>query len=147
MPLSVRLNWTSFDGGVGETAGAGHRLVAGGHLRRRVDVEVALLDEPGDELVEQLGELLGALAIVLAVAAERLEHLGGELPALHQRVEDRLAQRVDASDPARRPCRPSTGSACSPPANPDCSRKSASLSSSDWRSMASAISGLNLPYV
>ena len=31
----------------------------------------------------------------------------------------------------------------SPPAKPDCSRKSASLSSSDWRSTASASSGLN----
>ena len=89
MPLSVRLNCTELRGGVREAALARHRLVAGRHLRRRLDVEIAFVDEPLHELVEQLGEL--RLGLLVAVAAQRLEHLGRELSALHQRVEDRLA--------------------------------------------------------
>ena len=58
-----------------EAAGARDRLVAGGHLRRRFDVEVALVDQPLDEVVEQLGELALRSRLV-AVAAQRLEHLG-----------------------------------------------------------------------
>ena len=70
-----------------------HRLVPGRHLRRRVEVEVALVDQPLHEIVEQLGEL--RLRLLVAVAAQRLEHLGRELAALHQRFEDRLPQRVE----------------------------------------------------
>ena len=77
-----------------ESAGAGDGLVPRGHLRRRVDVEIALFHELGDDVVEELRELLGALPIILAVAAQRLEHLGGELSAFHEGVEDRLAERI-----------------------------------------------------
>ena len=62
--------------------------MTGRHLRRRVDVQVALGGESLHEFVEQLGEL--RLRFLVAVAAQRLEHLGRELAALDQRVEDRL---------------------------------------------------------
>ena len=97
MPFSVRLNctcapppapgprarpWT------GSPAG-----ICGGWL----EVEVALVDQPLDELVEQLGELrsISWSCSRRRLAAQRLEHLGGELARLHQRLEDRLLQRVE----------------------------------------------------
>ena len=43
--------------------------------------------------VEQLGEFL--LGKLVAVAAEGFEHVGGELAALDERVEDCLLQRVE----------------------------------------------------
>jgi hypothetical protein len=60
-----------------------------------MEIEEPLLDETLDDLVEELGEARGALAVIVAVAAERVEHLGGELPAVHERLQDRLAQRVE----------------------------------------------------
>ena len=79
--------------GLCQAARSGHRLVSGRHLGRVVDVEVALFDQPLDELIEQLRQL--CLAFLVVAAAERLEHLGRELPALHQRVENRLLEGVE----------------------------------------------------
>jgi hypothetical protein len=67
--------------------------MARGHHRRRVELEVALLDQSLHELVEQLRELL--LAFLVATATQRLEHLGTELPALHERVQDRALEGVE----------------------------------------------------
>jgi hypothetical protein len=57
-----------------------------------VEVEEPLAHEPLHEVVEQLGEL--GLGLLVAVAAQRLEHLGGELAAVEEGVEDRLLERV-----------------------------------------------------
>src|SRR5206468_3258360 len=65
--------------GFGDAARSLERLVSRRHLRRRVHREVPLVDQPLDQLVEQLGEL--GLPLFVAVAAKRLEHVGGELPA------------------------------------------------------------------
>ncbi len=52
-----------------------------------------LLDQPFHDAVEQLGEFL--LGEFVALAAEGLEHFGSELPALDERVEDCLFERVE----------------------------------------------------
>ena len=65
--------------------------MAGWHLRRCLEVEIPFLDQPLHEVIEQLGEL--RLRFLVAVAAQRLEHLGRELAALHQRAKNRLLQR------------------------------------------------------
>src|SRR5205823_12332159 len=79
--------------GLGDAARSVARLVYRRHQRRRVHREVPLVDQPLDQLVEQLGEL--GLPLFVAVAAKRLEHLGGELPALDERIEDRLTERLE----------------------------------------------------
>ncbi len=80
-------------------AGAEHRLLRTGHLRRLLQVEVPLVDQLLDDLVEQIGELfleLGILAGVAGrVAAQHVEHVGRELPGIHEGLEDGLAQRVE----------------------------------------------------
>src|SRR5207247_1009386 len=69
------------------------------HLGRLGDVQVAVFDQLLDDLVEQLRELALQLGIPLGISGgftpQQLEHLGGELPRLHQRLEDGLAQRVE----------------------------------------------------
>ena len=79
--------------GVGEAPRSGDGLLTGGHLGRSVDVQVALVHEALDEVVEHLREL--RLRLLVTVAPQRLEHLGGELPALDEGVEDRLLERVE----------------------------------------------------
>src|SRR5437867_3239456 len=80
-------------------AGAEQRLLAGGHLGRLGDVQIALVDQFLDDLVEQLGELALQVGVARGVAGrfapQHLEHLASELPGFHQRLEDRLAQRVE----------------------------------------------------
>jgi hypothetical protein len=68
-------------------------LVRGGHLGRRVGVEVPLVDEALYQVVEHLRQL--RLGPLVPLAAERLQHLGRELAALHEGVEDRLLERVE----------------------------------------------------
>ena len=70
------------------------RLLGAGHLRGgAVRLQKALADQTLDELVEQLGEL--GVGVLVAVAAQRFEHLGGELAALEQGVEDGLLEPVE----------------------------------------------------
>src|SRR5881628_156918 len=80
-------------------AGAEQRLLAGGHLGRLGDVQIALVDQFLDDLVEQLGELALQVGVARGVAGrfapQHLEHLASELPGFHQRLQDRLAQRVE----------------------------------------------------
>src|SRR5262249_38053005 len=45
------------------------------------------------EIVEELGQL--RLALFVVAAAERVEHLRRELPALHERVENGLLERLE----------------------------------------------------
>jgi hypothetical protein len=84
---------------MGLTAGAEHALIALGHLGGLAYVEVALVDEPLHDLVQQLAELLLQLLVALGVAGrvapEHLEHVGGELPRVHERLQDRLPQRLE----------------------------------------------------
>jgi hypothetical protein len=47
---------------------ARHGLVARRHLRRRLDVEVALLDQPFHQRVQQLRDLLPHRLAILALA-------------------------------------------------------------------------------
>ena len=54
-------------GGMGLAAGAEHGLVPLGHLGRLSDVEVALVDEPLDDAVEQLAQLPLDLPVPLGV--------------------------------------------------------------------------------
>ena len=82
-----------FGRGVGQAAWTHDGLLAGRHLRRRLHVEIAFRGQAVDEVVEQLGQL--GLGRFVPFAAQGLEHLGRELTALDQRVEDRLAQRVE----------------------------------------------------
>src|SRR5438093_218970 len=81
------------------STGAEQRLLAGGHLGRLGDVQIALVDQFLDDLVQQLGELALQVGVARGVAGrfapQHLEHLGSELPGFHQRLEDRLAQRVE----------------------------------------------------
>ena len=67
--------------------------MAGRHLRRRFHREVAFLDQPLDELIEQLREL--SLSFLVALATQRLEHVRRELPALDERIQDCLTQRLE----------------------------------------------------
>src|SRR2546430_14232562 len=59
----------------------------------------AFFDQLLDDLVEQLRELALEVGVARRVAGglatQQLQHLRGELPRLHQRLEDRLAQRVE----------------------------------------------------
>src|SRR5688572_4948100 len=66
-----------------------------GHLRRRRDVEITFVHQPLDEIVQHLREL--CLRLWCAFAAQRLEHLRGELIRRHERVDDRLPQRIEGS--------------------------------------------------
>src|SRR2546422_487739 len=98
MPLSVRLNCTccaaSFAIPPGPNSGCWALGTRGASFR-----EVALLDQALDDLVEQLGELALQVGVPLGVArglaTQRLEHLGSQLARVHERLEDRLAQRVE----------------------------------------------------
>src|SRR5207248_3899201 len=78
---------------------AEQRLLPRGHLGRLADVQVPLVDQLLDDFVEQLGEL--ALEIGVAgrvargLAAQQLEHLGRELPRVHEGLKDRLPQRIE----------------------------------------------------
>src|SRR5438874_1257076 len=56
--------------GLGDAPGPGHGLVAGRHLRRVFDVEIAFLNQTLHQLVEQLGEL--GLSFLVLAAAQRL---------------------------------------------------------------------------
>ena len=80
-------------------AGAEHGLLRPRHLRRLLQVQVALLDQLLHDLIEQIGQLFLQLGVFLCVAgriaAQHVEHLGCELTRVHQRLEDRLAQRVE----------------------------------------------------
>src|SRR5688500_9864745 len=69
--------------------------MTGRHLRRSVELEVAFLAHPLDEIVQQLRQLV--LGILVAFSAKRLEQLGRELPAFDQRLEDSLFQRLERS--------------------------------------------------
>jgi len=79
----------------GHPAGAEQGLLARRQLRRLADVQVAFLHQFLDDLVEQLRQLALQVGVALGVpaglAAQQLEHFGGELPRLHQRLQDRLA--------------------------------------------------------
>jgi len=76
-----------------------HGLVTLGHPRRLLQREHPLVNQPLDDLVEELGQLPLDLLVPLVtaggVAAQDLEHLGSELPRLDQRVQDRVAERVE----------------------------------------------------
>ncbi len=100
MPFSVRPNCTCSRGLARLAAGTEEGLVAGGHLGRVVDLEEALVDEALDDLVEQLGELALEVLVLRGVAsglaAEHLEHLGGELARVHEGLEDGLAEGIHA---------------------------------------------------
>src|SRR5256884_9092287 len=69
------------------------------HLGRLADVQVPLVDQLLDDLVEQLRELALEVGVARRVpgglAAQQLEHLGRELARVHERLEDRLPQRVE----------------------------------------------------
>jgi hypothetical protein len=65
------------------------------NLWRRVDVQIPFSGEALHEVVQQLGEL--RLRFLIAIASQGLEHLGGELAALDQRVEDRFLERLERS--------------------------------------------------
>src|SRR5205085_5416540 len=82
-------------GGLRDTPRPLERLMTGRHLRRCIHREVALVDQSLNELVEQLCEL--RLALFIAVAAKRLEHLRRELPALDEGVENSLTERLHRS--------------------------------------------------
>jgi hypothetical protein len=69
--------------------------VARRHLGRRLQIEVAFGHHPLDNLVQQPGQLGCTLAFVVVASAQGLEHLGGELTAVHQGVQNRLSQRLD----------------------------------------------------
>ncbi len=80
-------------------AGPEHRLIALGHLRdlgRLSHVQVAFVDQPLHDAVEQLAQVVLGLAIPLGIAgglaAERLQHVLGELARVHERLENGLAQ-------------------------------------------------------
>ena len=105
----------------GLAAGAEHATGSpGGTCGAWLDVEVALVDQPLDDLVEQLAQLALDLLVPLGVAgglaAEHLEHVGRELARVHQRLEDRLPQRVERAL-ALAACRRARTTA-TPPAKP-----------------------------
>ena len=83
-------------GGVCLAARPEHRLMTLRDLWCLLDVEVALVDHPLHDLVEQLRELLLDLGIALLVARglppQHLEHLGRELAGFHERLENGLLQ-------------------------------------------------------
>jgi hypothetical protein len=65
------------------------------NLGRCVDVQIPFSGEALYELVEKFGEL--GLCLLVAITTKRLQHLGGELAALDQRIEDRFLERVERS--------------------------------------------------
>jgi hypothetical protein len=117
--------------------------VAGRNLRRRVDVEVAFRGESLYEVIEKLGELF--LGVFASVAAKRFEVSGVNWPL--SMSASSMACLSASSERSFSSLKSPHGSYWCWPAKPDCSRKSASFPSSDCRSMASAISGLNFEYV
>ena len=63
------------------------------NLWRRVDVQITFSGEALHEVVQQLGEL--RLRFLIAITSQGLEHFGGELAALDQRVEDCFLERLE----------------------------------------------------
>ncbi len=76
-------------------AGPRHRLVRRGHLRRVGEVEVALVDQALHELVEHLGERLPRFLVALPLAAQLLQHLGRELAAFDERLDECILERIE----------------------------------------------------
>ncbi len=73
---------------------AGHLRVRRFARRRRREREVALLDQPLHQVVQQLGEPLPLPLVALPLAPQLFEHLRRELPALDQRAQQRFLQRI-----------------------------------------------------
>ncbi len=59
-----------------------------------LEAEVALLHQLLDEVVQELGDLGLNLSVSLPLPPELLQHLGGELPALEESLEEGLLQGV-----------------------------------------------------
>ena len=95
--------------GVRETTGSGDRLMSGGYLWRSIDVQVSLRGKTLNEIVEKLRKLF--LRVFVAVAAQCLEKLGGELSAFDERVEDRLLECFERAVRSPRCSRPTGRSA------------------------------------
>ena len=92
-PLVGEIELDALGRAVSDAATPGYGLMAGGHLRRRLKIEIPFRRELLDQAVEQLAELL--LRFLVAVAAQRFEQLGRELPALDQGIENCLTQPFD----------------------------------------------------
>ncbi len=69
--------------------------MTGWHLRRRLEIQIAFGSKFLNQTVQQLAQFF--LRFLGAVAAQRLQQLGGELTALDQRIENRLTQSLDGS--------------------------------------------------
>ena len=67
--------------------------MTGGHLRWRLEIEVAFCCQLLNQLIEQLTQLL--LRLLVAIATQRFQQIGRELTALDQRVENCLAQSFE----------------------------------------------------
>ena len=85
-------------GFLGHAAWAEHRLLRAGHLRGLLQIQISLLDQLLHDLIEQLGKLALQLRVLLRVAGrvapQDVEHVLCELARVHQRLENRLAERV-----------------------------------------------------
>jgi hypothetical protein len=76
-----------------KSAGARDRLMSCGNLRWCVNIDISFCGESLNEVIEEFCELF--LGVFISVAAKRFEKLGSELPALDERVEDWLFQRLE----------------------------------------------------
>ncbi len=72
-----------------------HLDVAARQQRRIAQIDVAFLDELLHQVIEQLGDLLAHLRVTIALATQLAEHLGRELAALDERLQQRFLQRIE----------------------------------------------------
>ena len=86
-------------GFLGHAARTEHGLLRTRHLRGLLQIQISLLDQLLHDLIEQLRQLALQLRVLLritgGVATQDIEHVRGELPRIHQRLENRLAQRIE----------------------------------------------------
>ena len=94
--LARKLELHRTGGGLADAARPRHRPRLVGGSWRPIDVQVALVDQPLNDVVQKTRDSVQGLRIGLALAAQRLEHLGRELAALDQGPEDRVLQGVQA---------------------------------------------------
>ena len=86
-------------GFLGHAARTEHGLLRTRHLRSLLQIQISLLDQLLHDLIEQLRKLALQLRVLLGitgrVATQDIEHVRGELARIHQRLENRLAQRIE----------------------------------------------------